>query len=209
MITETKDMNIQISSHHEKIVLIAEQLLLRKGLQGFTMDQVASASKIAKGTIYNYFKSKNHLLSEVAVKVLHKLIIQWKLILKEDDNELNYLKSILTNFFVFANLNKTYFELILFMENLNFEDCSINYKVKNLEVQQLLVAQIEKAQASGDLRKDINVLESSYMIHASCIGVIRGLQHNTRFKKTRSQNSNYELMAFYADIMISGMKVHR
>jgi len=52
-----------------KIILNkAKDLFAKYGIKKTTMDDVAEASGITKGTIYNYFKSKEELFSEIAKK---------------------------------------------------------------------------------------------------------------------------------------------
>jgi len=47
----------------------AVNTLLEHGLEGLTMDRVAEAAEMAKGTLYNYFKDKHRLQLYVFVKV--------------------------------------------------------------------------------------------------------------------------------------------
>jgi AcrR family transcriptional regulator len=47
---------------HRKIVRAAERLFSARGYQATAMEDVARAARLAVGTIYNYFPSKNDLL---------------------------------------------------------------------------------------------------------------------------------------------------
>ena len=47
-----------------KIIQVAIDLFERQGFSGATMDQIAEEVDIAKGTLYNYFPSKEAILSE-------------------------------------------------------------------------------------------------------------------------------------------------
>jgi AcrR family transcriptional regulator len=48
-----------------QIYEVTPQLVLRKGLSGVTMSDIAKAAKIATGTLYIYFESKEELISTV------------------------------------------------------------------------------------------------------------------------------------------------
>jgi len=47
---------------HKKICEAASGIIVEYGIEKITMDKVAEAAGVAKGTIYNYFKDKNQLL---------------------------------------------------------------------------------------------------------------------------------------------------
>jgi TetR/AcrR family transcriptional regulator len=49
----------------QKIISVAEMLLLEKGYYAINMDQVAQAATLAKGTVYLYFKTKEELFLTV------------------------------------------------------------------------------------------------------------------------------------------------
>ncbi|MEN6295775.1 MAG: TetR/AcrR family transcriptional regulator [Chloroherpetonaceae bacterium] len=52
----------------EKIILAAEGLFARFGLNKTTVDEIAKISHVAKGTIYHYFQSKEEIFEEVIEK---------------------------------------------------------------------------------------------------------------------------------------------
>ncbi len=57
-----------------EIVAAAKQVIAAKGFAAATMDEIAEAAGIAKGTIYLYFKSKDQLFQAVAADILARLI---------------------------------------------------------------------------------------------------------------------------------------
>ncbi len=50
---------------HDLILKIARKLFSRYGLRKTTVDEIAKAARIGKGTIYHYFKSKEDIFSAV------------------------------------------------------------------------------------------------------------------------------------------------
>ncbi|MFP3866730.1 MAG: TetR/AcrR family transcriptional regulator [Desulfobacteraceae bacterium] len=56
------------------IVAAAKQVIAAKGFAATTMDEIAEAAQIAKGTIYLYFKSKNELFQAVISGIMEKLV---------------------------------------------------------------------------------------------------------------------------------------
>lgn len=59
-----------------EIVAAAKQVIAAKGFAATTMDEIAEAAQIAKGTIYLYFKSKNDLFQAVISSILEKLVVR-------------------------------------------------------------------------------------------------------------------------------------
>lgn len=59
-----------------EIVAAAKQVIAAKGFAATTMDEIAEAARIAKGTIYLYFKSKDELFQAVISSILERLVTQ-------------------------------------------------------------------------------------------------------------------------------------
>ncbi|MFC2061160.1 TetR/AcrR family transcriptional regulator [Elusimicrobiota bacterium] len=56
-----------IMDKKEKILKIASEIFAKKGFHDTTMDEIATESDVAKGTLYNYFKDKEDLYTEVLI----------------------------------------------------------------------------------------------------------------------------------------------
>ena len=62
------------SEKYERIISNASLLFARSDFQNVCMEDVASASKVGKGTLYNYFKSKDDLYFSILHYRLEKLL---------------------------------------------------------------------------------------------------------------------------------------
>ncbi|MBW1917745.1 MAG: TetR/AcrR family transcriptional regulator [Deltaproteobacteria bacterium] len=58
------------------IIAAAKQVIAAKGFAATTMDEIAEAAQIAKGTIYLYFKSKDDLFQAVIFSIMKNLVAQ-------------------------------------------------------------------------------------------------------------------------------------
>jgi AcrR family transcriptional regulator len=56
-----------------RIVTVAIRLFSRHGIDGVTVDQIAEAADVGKGTIYNYFQTKEDIVIEFMVNVERKV----------------------------------------------------------------------------------------------------------------------------------------
>ncbi|NJE13628.1 TetR/AcrR family transcriptional regulator [Thermococcus sp. LS2] len=54
----------------EKILKAARELFAEKGYDKTTVDEIVERAGVAKGTFYNYFKSKEELIKIVALQSL-------------------------------------------------------------------------------------------------------------------------------------------
>ncbi|MEF3023168.1 TetR family transcriptional regulator VexR [Vibrio mimicus] len=56
-----------------QILIAAEKLIAEQGFQGLSMHKVAKEANVATGTIYLYFRDKDHLLTEVRLHVSQRI----------------------------------------------------------------------------------------------------------------------------------------
>ena len=76
------------------IIEAAEKLFLSKGYEDTTMDQIANESEFSKGTLYNYFKSKDDLYLAIGTKSYEILIDYTKNLIENKDPGLEQLKAV-------------------------------------------------------------------------------------------------------------------
>jgi TetR/AcrR family transcriptional regulator, transcriptional repressor for nem operon len=71
-VSETTTPHPRVQPPHirlRQILNAAERLIVEHGYEGMTMEQVASAAGVAKGTVYLYFPSKHSLLAGMQADV--------------------------------------------------------------------------------------------------------------------------------------------
>jgi len=57
-----------------EILAAARSLLEQRGPEAMTMEEIAAAAGVAKGTVYLYFQSKDHLLQALIARVGENII---------------------------------------------------------------------------------------------------------------------------------------
>ena len=87
----------------------AIMVLLDKGINQFTMDQVASIAGIAKGTLYLYFKGKDELLDAAVDYCYEPLGKEYEGIAVSETDPLSKLEQIVFKSMVFTEDNKKIF----------------------------------------------------------------------------------------------------
>ncbi|MDO4896089.1 MAG: TetR/AcrR family transcriptional regulator [Moraxella sp.] len=64
----------QFDERHQKIIKVAEQLLLDSAVYDLTLDNLAEQLDLAKGTLYKHFASKDELLLSVLIEYEKKAL---------------------------------------------------------------------------------------------------------------------------------------
>jgi AcrR family transcriptional regulator len=64
----------QRERHRNEIVVAAERLFLSQGYENTTMKEIAKSAEFAKGTLYNYFESKEDLYLSIGTNAYEILI---------------------------------------------------------------------------------------------------------------------------------------
>jgi len=103
-----RDKSVQAlrsSKQRERLLSIAGNLFWEKGYLGTSIDEIAKAAKVNKALIYYYFKSKNHILFEIATKYTEELIEQTLPIVKSNMSTDEKLKSFVFNHILFVLKN--------------------------------------------------------------------------------------------------------
>jgi AcrR family transcriptional regulator len=67
---------MQMNERKQLVVIKAHQLFIEKGIQSTSIQDIIEYSGISKGTFYNYFSSKNDLLTAVFKSIYKKMEIE-------------------------------------------------------------------------------------------------------------------------------------
>ena len=78
----------------QNIIEAAEKLFLANGYEDTTMNQIATESEFSKGTLYNYFKSKDDLYLAIGTKAYEILIDYTKYFVESKDTGAAQLKAV-------------------------------------------------------------------------------------------------------------------
>ena len=78
----------------QNIIKAAEKLFLANGYEDTTMNQIANESEFSKGTLYNYFKSKDDLYLAIGTKAYEIIIDYTKFFVENKDPGVDQLKAV-------------------------------------------------------------------------------------------------------------------
>lgn len=94
-------------------------VLSRQNIDNMSIIEIADEAEISRGTFYNYFNDKNDAIGEYCKFYMHKFIDLFKIVFKEEDNDL--FKTIRKLFIKVRNVfkNETYMKIIKNIKYLN------------------------------------------------------------------------------------------
>ena len=109
MISEDLKIEDKKSQKKRKIIESAAKLFSQKSYHEVMMEDVAKLSSIAKGTVYNYFSSKEELYFSIMKLRMEKLIFSLKEKIKEETSSIESLHSFVIHLYMFMMKYPSFF----------------------------------------------------------------------------------------------------
>jgi uroporphyrinogen III methyltransferase/synthase len=132
----TKELNkteSKKSLKRKKIIEAASLLFAQKNYHEVMMDDVAKLASIAKGTVYNYYESKEELYFSIMQLRMEKLISSLREKISTEMSSFDSLKSFIIHLYMFMMKYKHFF-LMYRKESLNAEN-ELCAELNNLETE--------------------------------------------------------------------------
>jgi TetR/AcrR family transcriptional regulator len=175
-ITERKERERE--ARRNAILDATEQVVKGKGFATATMDDIAKAAELAKGTVYLYYKSKEELMVGLMIRgndILYDVFTE-----EISQASSNFEKLLITGdaYWKFANEHAFYFSLHLsdHMPS-NFgqvnADMIVLLQQKSTEIWQLLVDLVEGAKAEGMVRAEVDSFSVAMLLWLNSMSVLR------------------------------------
>lgn len=130
---------IELKKQRKEIIIDkATELFARKDYYEVMMDDVAHLSKVAKGTLYNYFESKEKLYDEIINSNLEKLLNAVKSELDSESSIIESLHTYVSSLFQFFISHKNFFKIFLSQISKYDEENNSDIKLKAEEFSSIL-----------------------------------------------------------------------
>ncbi len=183
------------------IALACKKPILKKGLHNLTVAQMAQSANVGKGTMYEYFRSKEEVVFELALILMqeHSQILQNAILTKKTTRE--KIKEF-SNFFY----NAKYYELreiykqFVALALLHPKDEMLEFHAKSTERYfKWFESLLQEGVNSGDLHSNILALSEGMF----CIGDGLFIQSSV----TNTLNNLQEKMENYIDTIFDIMEI--
>lgn len=139
------------------IMQAAVQLFSEKGFEKTSIEELAKMANIGKGTVYSYFQTKSDILHAFCEDELDSLHNELTTNANQDIPLLEQMVSLYMSEFHHITENREFARI--FMQQTAFpRDVNIKHLEHEDSYLKLLFPLLERAQAKGELRKDLDLL---------------------------------------------------
>lgn len=162
----------------EQILDAAENIFFTQGVDAATMDSLAEAAELSKGTLYLYFKSKEDIHYAVTHRGLNRLFEKMKQMPTGNKDAIEKLLLLADAFIQFCKEESGLANSIFFFQGcdfdmLNIDQESIKNDFLNTSPIELVHQFVQEGVEQGTIRTDIPIETISHTLWAQLMGVIQ------------------------------------
>lgn len=194
-------------TRRQQILLAAEIVLLKEGIENFTIDQVISHAQIAKGTVYKYYKSRDHLFAEMSVKSVEMLFTSFKTAVMEENSSIGKIHSVIKSCYQFYRNYPQYYSLLNYFER---AEINLNEKKQYMEISMQLQVFIEKiieeGKISGEITTSISAKFIDFILWSSTVGLIQFIENKKNLIPDLKAVNQDHLMNDFANLITAGLR---
>ena len=111
--THTTKKEVVAAFRTREILAAARRLMEQKGADALTMDEIAQAARVAKGTIYLYFQSKDELIQALLSQLGKAMALDLEAILAKPDSPPEKLRQVVHMLLNYVDRESVLFPLYL------------------------------------------------------------------------------------------------
>ena len=172
----------------EEIIDAAQRIFFQKGLIATTMDEIAEAAELSKGTLYLYYKSKEDLYLAVMMRGMEMLSGMFETVVSSGEPTLRVIAKLGEAFYEFFRKHRNYYRMMHFFENPQFhkqvspemlQSCSTG----NQKVWKLVIDVITRGIDEGVIQKGIDPKHAAVILWSNNNGLLRQLDREDSYWK--------------------------
>jgi len=195
----------------QAIISAAEQVFFAKGLEQATVDEVAEAAELSKGTVYLYFKSKEELFLAIHLKGIKIMQKMFQACLQPHQKGLDQVKAIGAAYFDFYDAYPDYFKVLAYYETaeLDFEDeesLAAECFQQGNKAYEVLLGAVNKGIQDGSIRTDVDPFKVSLILWGQTTGLILFALNKGELIKQKYNVPTQELFQYYQDFLFDCLK---
>jgi AcrR family transcriptional regulator len=161
----------------EEILDAAQKVFFNKGLLVATMDEIADAAELSKGTLYIYYKSKEDLYLAVMMRGMETLYEMCEQIAASDDSIVQKLLKFVDSYYDFYHSHRDYFRMFNFFQTPQFHK-QVSEEMKKMctaqgdRLWELVIDVLKQGIEEGLLRADLNPVEVTIILWSSATALL-------------------------------------
>jgi AcrR family transcriptional regulator len=194
------------TQREEAILAAAKHVFQQKGLVAATMDDIAAAAELAKGTLYRHYRSKEDimlLINERALQELHGHFVQAT---AAAGTGLEKLLRLTQSYYAFGLANPAYFDFIAFFES-PFPSTSVaTLYATGSTIRTLVMHLLGQGMQDGSIRTDLKAELLTNIMWASSYGIMQLIVSRGGHLSENQEINLEELFATYLVTMTAGLQ---
>jgi AcrR family transcriptional regulator len=156
----------------EEIISAAQKVFFEKGLQVATMDEIAEAAELSKGTLYLYYKSKEDLYLAVMMRGINILATMFAEAASAKIPPVMQIRKLGDAYYEFFKQHRNYFRMFYFFQHPQFHtqvssEMMHSCTEENQKVWKIVFDTIARGIQEGEIRSDINPVETAVVLWSS------------------------------------------
>ena len=172
------------------IIDAAAKVFSKKGFHKAKIEEIAKEAGIGKGTIYEYFASKEELFKEMLSSISREYIRVFDS--RSHASAVGQIREIIKQHFNFMRMNKDLARIIIANQNALNGEIRQWFLEQTFEKISAIEGVLEKGRAAGEFREDLNVCIAARIIFGSVMALSGAIVH---------ENLSYEGDALAYDLM--------
>jgi AcrR family transcriptional regulator len=194
-----------ISKENRKQFILdcAEQLILEEGLSLLSIGRVSKKSKLAVGTIYLYFSSKEDIIANLTIKSREILLQKFIEYTNKRENALEKIAELLLAFYHFYKEKPFYNQLVSFYETNSGLQESEELKEASSKITKLVVELVKEGKKQKTIRNDLNEVEFTFWLWGTTIGIIQLIEVKGNILTETLKKSEIEFFKSHISLIIS------
>jgi TetR/AcrR family transcriptional regulator len=191
------------------IIKSAKKTILKHGVDGMSMDQVADLAELNKATLYLYFSNKDDLIDAIVFEGLVGLEKEFREADRQPRSGLGKVLFLMKMTFDFYKRNPVYFHALNHQERRNPDKrSSTPFSIKGDEIAGRLFRKFQESMQQGvdegSIRTEINIQQAFILLYAHTYGVMHTIYSKEDIYKDvlnlepdSIEKSALELMEYY------------
>lgn len=198
------------------ILKAAEKVFFSKGVEQATMDEVAAAAELSKGTLYLYFKNKVDLLHAVISKVLDLLQDRFETAIKQGKTGIDKIHAIGKAYLDFYREETRYYHLLLHQEQkeeieIGRDDVELDPYVKECKekgdkIFTLMAGAVKDGIEDGSIRPDLDPMKAAIVLWGHASGMMHIVANKGKVLEQMSGINSEELIQYSFQLMRTYME---
>ena len=194
----------------EDIISAAQKIFFEKGLPSATMDEIAEAAELSKGTLYLYYKSKEDLYLAVAMRgsdIMYKMFVDAT---TPGKPTLQRVADLGEAYFAFFKEHRDYFRMYQYFENSQFhkqvsQDMLAVCANHDSKIWSVVIGLIQQGVSEGLFDPDLDPAQAAIILWSTGNALMRQMDRDDDYWKAHMRVDLEATMRKAYQLILEGM----